>query len=178
MQGAFATSRGTMGDLPSLQGMSKTQQACIKTKQLFANVYEEGSATYVEDLAQLQTSHSETAMRQSADLTDGIKHARWSASLLEMSVLSLNAPNAMDFDEVYGVDFFGHGILYNIGYVMAKGIADQDGSAGLAAFLKLPPEQFILRYTQLAAYGKDHDHPMLGPNTIQAARQTLKGCSL
>lgn len=177
VQGAFATSRGGMGDLPTLKGMSQTQQACMKTRQLFASVYEEGSATYVEDIAQLQTSHSETAMRQSADLTDGIRHARTAASLLEMSVLAFSASDPMDFDEVYDVDFFGHGVLYNIGCVMAKGIVDQDGPSGLAAFLKLPPEKFILRYTQLSAYGKDRDHPKLGPDTIQAARLTLRGCS-
>ena len=130
VQGAFARERGAVENLPSLDGMTHAQQVCAKIAQLFGNLYEEGSATYVEDISLLQNAHSELGMRQRADMEDGIKHVRTSASLLEMSVLSINAPHAMSFDDVYEVGFFGHGILYNVGYVMAKAIADQDGPQG------------------------------------------------
>ncbi|SEB40322.1 DUF5700 domain-containing putative Zn-dependent protease [Terriglobus roseus] len=178
IQGVFATSRGSFGDLPLLEGLSKTTQACLKTKQLFSNLYEEGSAVYVQGSgpSELDNGTSEIANRQKADLEDGIRYARANASLLEMSVISLNAPEAMPYDDVYRVDFFGHGFLYSTAYLMAKAIVDQDGPGGLSALLELPPEQFILRYTQLRAYGKGNDHPKLGSNTIQAARSLPKVC--
>jgi hypothetical protein len=82
----------------------------------------------------------------------------------------------MSYDDVYDVDFFGHGILYNVGYVMAKAITDAKGPQGLAAYLKLPPEQFVLDYTQLPLYGQDEAHPLLLPNTIAAAKRLAAGC--
>jgi len=93
-----------------------------------------------------------------------------------MSVLSLSALDAMPYDDVYEVGFLGSGVLYNIGYVMAKAIADNDGPQGLAAYLKLPAYRFVLHYTELPKYGKDKDHPKLGGNTLAAANQFINDC--
>ncbi|WP_220399097.1 DUF5700 domain-containing putative Zn-dependent protease [Granulicella sp. WH15] len=153
-----------------------SQQACTNTAQLFAKLYEEGSATYVEDISALPQSHSEVAIRQLADLHDGLTHINNSATLLELSVAGLNATEAVPYDDIYDVGFYGHGELYNIGYVMAKSIVEDDGPDGLAAFLKLPPYKFVLRYTQLPQYGMDKDHPKLGPNTVNAADLLARGC--
>lgn len=131
---------------------------------------------YVEDISLLKQAHSEGGMRQKVDLTDGIQHAHTSVSLLEMSVLSFDAVDTMSYDDVYDVGFYGHAILYNVAYVMAKAVADQEGPQGLTAYLKRPPYYFILGYTKLAAYGKDKDHPLLGPNTVAAAERLAKGC--
>lgn len=176
VQGAFANDRGTVGELPSLQGLPPARQACLKERQLFANLYEEGSAVDAEDISLLEQAHSEIGVRKRVDITDGIKHVHTSVSLLEMSVLSFEAADAMSYDDVYDVGFYGHGILYNIGYVMAKAITDQDGPQGLASYLKKPPTEFVLGYTRLNAYGKDKDHPLLGPNTIRAAQSVSKEC--
>jgi hypothetical protein len=177
VQGSFATDRGTLGELPPPDDIPHTRQACLRMEHLFASLYGEGSATYVADISLLDQVHSEAGLRQKADLTDGIQHVKWSASLLEMSILSLDAKEPMSYDDVYDVDFFGHGVLYNVGYVMARDIAEQDGPQGLAVYLKRPPYEFVLGYTKLAAYGKDKDHPLLGPNTIAAAERLAKGCS-
>lgn len=176
VQGAFAKERGAHEDLPSLVGMSPVQQACTKEHQLFGNLYEEGSAVEAEDVSLIEQAHSETGVRQRVDLKDGVRQVRMSARLLEMSVLSFEAPDPMAFDDVYDVDFFGHGILYNVGYVMAKAIVDADGPQGLAVYLKLPPEQFVLGYIKLPLYGKDEAHPLLLPNTIAAAQRQGAGC--
>ncbi|MBB5057373.1 hypothetical protein HDF16_002058 [Granulicella aggregans] len=176
VQGAFAKDRGAVEDLPSLDGMTPTQQSCVKSAQLLANLYEEGTAMYVEDISLLQSAHSELGQRMQTDARDGIRHVHASVSLLEMSVISLGSAEPMSFDDVYDVGFYGHGILYNVGYVMAKAIADQDGAQGLAAHLKLPSTQFLLHYTELPKYGKDKDHPTLGPNTVAAARRVIAGC--
>jgi hypothetical protein len=176
VQGAFEKDRGTLVELPPPAGMPSAQQACLKTAHLFSNLYEEGSATYVADASLLDHAHSEGALRQKADLEYGVKHFSWGSSLLEMSVLSFRGEHAMAYDDVYNVDFYGHGILYSVAYVMAKAIADQEGPQGLAAYLKRPPYEFVIGYTKLPAYGKDQDHPVLGANTIAAAEELAIGC--
>jgi hypothetical protein len=176
VQGAFAKERGAHDELPSLDGLSHAQQVCMKELQLFGNLYEEGSAVEVEDVSLLDNAKSDAGIRQRVDLKDGVRQVRMSARLLEMSVLSFEAANAMTYDDVYKVDFLGHGILYNVGYVMAKAIVDAYGPPGLAAYLKLPPEQFVLGYIKLPLYGKDEAHPLLLPNTIAAAQRQGAGC--
>ena len=175
VQGAFTKERGD-----SSEGSEKTegnsQKACVNAAHLFANLYEEGSATYVEDISLLSETKTEIGIRMKNDMDDGLKHAQNSASLLEMSILSLSADHPMPYDDVYAVGFYGHGILYNIAYVMAKAIADNDGPQGLAAYLKRPPYRFVVRYTQLPKYGMDKDHPRLGSNTLLAASRLASGC--
>jgi hypothetical protein len=96
---------------------------------------------------------------------------------LELSVTDPISADAVPFDDVYEVGFFGRGILYNIGYVIAKSIAENDGSQGLAAYLKQPAYTFVKRYTQLPQYGRDRDHSKLGPNTITAVNQLVRAAS-
>ena len=104
-------------------------------------------------------------------------HIRTSVTLLDLSVTGLEIADAMPFDDIYAVGFLGHGVLYDIGLVMAKAIAEEDGPQGLAAFLEQPPYRFVLHYTQLAKYGADAEHPKLGPNTIGAAQRLNSGCA-
>ena len=175
VQGAFTKERGD-----SSEGSEKTegnsQKACVNAAHLFANLYEEGSATYVEDISLLSDAKTEIGIRMKNDMDDGLKHVHSSALLLEMSVLSLSADSPMPYDDVYDVGFYGHGTLYNVAYVIAKAIADNDGPQGLAAYLKQPPYRFVVRYTELPKYGMDKDHPRLGPNTLLAASRVAGGC--
>jgi hypothetical protein len=175
VQGAFASERGPAVETPR-QTLSHAQQSCANTAQLFANIYEEGSAMEVEDSLNLAQSHSESAVRQLADLKEGLTHLHDSAMLLELSVVGLNADDAVPFDDVYSVGFHGHGVLYDIGNGMARAIVENDGPQGLAVFLKQPPYKFALHYTQLPKYGADKDHPRLGPNTLIALIRLANGC--
>jgi hypothetical protein len=120
-------------------------------------------AVYWKDLL-LSNSDSSFAARAREDLKYGLRHAQNSVKLLDLSVLGLRADPALPYSDVYAVDFLGHGVLYNIGYLMAKAVAEQDGPQQLATSLKQPPYQFILRYTQLTKYGADGSHPKLGPH--------------
>ncbi|KAA6465188.1 hypothetical protein DYQ86_04365 [Acidobacteria bacterium AB60] len=172
VQGAFAKERQS-GAVVSAHG---SRQNCANTSRLFADIYEEGSAMYVEDISTLSQSHSESAMRQLADISGGLEHVHSSVALLELSVTGLDATTAVPFDDVYEVGFYGHGVLYDIGYAMAKAIVNNEGPQGLAALLKSPSYGLILRYIQLPGYGKDKDHPKLGPNTIAAVNQLVSGC--
>jgi len=109
-------------------------------------------------------------------MTDGLRHIHDSATLLEMSVTGLKSANAVSYDDVYDVGFLGTASLYNIGYVMAKAIVENDARKP-RGIPQTAPYKFVLRYTQLPAYGMDKDHPTLGPNTIDAANQLANGCN-
>jgi len=172
IQGAYAKEREP--GLDFVQGRAK--QACERVEDLFASVYEEGSARYVEDVSRLSQSHSEGAKRILADANDGTSRGRTSASLLEISVAALAAEDPVPFDDVYDVGFLGHGELYGIGYLTAKAIVDSDGPPGLTRALKEPPHKFLLRYMQLANYGADSDHPRLGSNTSSFVKRLETGC--
>jgi hypothetical protein len=172
VQGAYAPER----EMKIWSKHGRSQEACANVEHLFANLYEEGSARYVEDISLLSQSHSEAAKRILTDLADSISRVHTSASLLDMSVASLDASDPVPFDNIYDVGFLGHGELYGIGYVMAKAIVESDGPQGLVTLLKQPPNRFVLHYAELPKYGADTDHPRLGPNTITAANQLLSGC--
>lgn len=169
VQGAYAHDR----EMP--KGVAANPR-CAATARLFASLYDEGSAVYVEDVSLLASAHSAIGLRQQTDLTDGIKHVQGSAALLEMSVASLNASNPVPYDTVYGVGFYGHSILYNVAYVMAKAIVDNGGPRALTKLLKEPAFDFVLEYAKLPRYGADESHPKLGPNTLGMANKLSSGC--
>ena len=118
VQGAFATDR----ELKIDPRQGHAEEACITSGHLFNNLYDEASATYVGDLSLLPQSHSLAATRTLNDINDGMKHIQNSVTLLEMSFIALNASNPVPYDDMYDVDFFGHAVVYNIAYVMAKAI--------------------------------------------------------
>ncbi len=175
VQGAFAKDRSATAEAP-IDLQSQARKTCDTTVKLFANLYEEGSAVYVEDISLLSGARSAIGLRKQNDVMDGLRHIHMSVSLLEMSVVSLGATPAVPYDDVYEVGFYGHAVLYNVGYVMARAIAESDAPQGLAAFLTEPPYEFVLDYTQLPKYGTDDDHPRLEPNTIVAVNKLMGGC--
>jgi hypothetical protein len=175
VQGAFAADRGISPEVAE-NSAKPSKSACASTAELFSNLYEEGTAMYVEDISLLPSAHSPFATKIQSDLKYGLAHLGTSATLLELSVTDLRSSDALSFDDIYDLGFLGEGILYNIGYAMAKSIADNDGPQGLAAYLKQPAYKFVLRYTQLSQYGTDRNHPKLGPNTLAALAQLQRGC--
>lgn len=162
VQGAFAKAR-----MPSV-GDGDAETGCPAVRRLFDAVYREGSAVEVTDVSLMAQFRTPNALRQKTDMDDGRKHLGTSVALLEMSVISLEANPGMSYDDVYGVGFYGHAILYNISYAMARAIVETDGASGLASYLNQPASAFILRYTQLPSYGTDDQHPRLGPHTVAA----------
>lgn len=172
VQNEFNEDRNWTNDAPT----PYAKQTCLAMAHLLSDVYNEGSATYVGDISLLSDSHATFAARAREDLKDGLNHIQNSITLLDLSILGFRADPPLPYDDVYDLDFLGHGILYNIGYVIAKAIAEQDGPGGLAGSLKQPTYQFILRYTRLPKYGADASHPKLGTHTIAAAYQLAAGC--
>jgi hypothetical protein len=172
VQAAYAPRRKrTFGDA---QGSS--QGVCANEQRLFGSLYEEGTARLVEETTMLTQSKSEGAFRIVTDFKDGITHLHAGVTLLDMSVDALEATNRLAYEDVYEVGFLGHGVLYGAGYVMARDIASDSGRQAIVDLLKEPPDMFVLRYTQLAKYGLDDDHPALGKSAVAAAQRLAAGC--
>ena len=160
---------------PTAEGKAH-QQMCANLASLFANLYQEGSAEYVGDPLLLNADTGPIAKRTRSDLEEGLNNLGRHRTLLELSVVGLEAPHPVPFDEVYNLGFFVPEPLYKVGYVMARAIASDEGAQALAAFVNKPGYRFARHYTDLPLYGKDHAHPKLGPNTIDAIKLLESGC--
>ena len=152
------------------------QQICANLANLFASLYQEGSASYVGDPMLLDAETGPLAKKTRTELQDGLNTLSSYRTLLELSVIGLQATNPVPFDDVYALGFYIPEPLYKVGYVMAKAVANDEGPQGLAAGLAQPGYVFARRYIELPLYGKDRDHPKLGPHTIEAIQLLSSGC--
>jgi hypothetical protein len=152
------------------------QQMCANLANLFASLYQEGSASYVGDPLLLDPEAGPLARKTRTEFQDGLNNLRAHRTLLELSVIGLQAKSPVPYEDVYSLGFYLPEPLYKVGYVMAKAIFGDDGPQGLAAFLDQPGYVFARHYTQLALYGKDRAHPALGPNTVNAILLLESGC--
>ena len=160
---------------PTAEGRAR-QQVCANLANLFSNLYQEGSASYVGDPMLLDAETGPLAEKTRTDLQDGLNTLGAHLTLLELSVVGLQAKTPVPFDDVYALGFYVPEPLYKVGYVMAKAIATDEGPKGLATFLNLPGHTFAQHYAELPRYGKDNDHPKFGPNTLDAIRLLASGC--
>jgi len=162
------------GALKGKQG--KLAQRCADTAQLFTDLYQEGSASYVGDPTLLSGEEGPLAKKTREDMVAGLSQLGNSRTLLELSVTGLEAAKPVPYDNVYALGFYMPEILYKLGYVMARAIAVDEGNAALAALLSQPGFQFVSHYVALAKYGQDDSHPKLGPNVIAALERLKAGC--
>ena len=179
VQGVFTVDvddRWLKPESPTAEGRAH-QQMCANVANLFANLYQEGSASSVGDTMMLDPETGPLAKRSRKELEDGLNQLGGHLTLLELSVVGLQAKTPVPFDDVYALGFYVPEPLYKVGYVMAKAIATDEGPQGLAAFLNQPGYSFVERYAALPRYGKDRDHPPLGPNTLAAVRMLKAGCT-
>jgi len=152
------------------------QQMCANLASLLANLYQEGTASYIGDPLLLDADAGPLSTKLRKEFQDGLNNLSAHRTLLELSIIGLQAKIPVPYDEVYSLGFYVPEPLYKVGYVMARAIAADDGSQGLAAFLDQPGYLFARRYMQLPLYGKDRDHPALGPNTVKALSLLESGC--
>lgn len=175
VQGAFAELR-TGAAAPKKRDEPVVSSVCQSIQRLFDAIYQEGSAVEVADVSLNAQLTGPNGSRQRSDMEEGAAHLQWNFTLMEMSAASFLAKAPVPYDDVYAVDFYGHGALYNVGYAMAKAIVDDQSAAGLATFLARPSYAFIQAYTRVPAYGKDAQHPLLGPNTRAALKLVTEHC--
>ena len=160
---------------PTAEGKAR-QQICANLANLFANLYQEGSASYVGDPMLLAGDTGPLAQKTLTEFQEGLNNLGADRTVLELSVIGLQAKKPVPYDDIYALGFYVPEPLYKVGYVMAKAIAIDEGPQGLAAFLKRPGYTFAQHYTALPRYGKDRDHPKLGPNTLDAIQLLASGC--
>jgi hypothetical protein len=151
---------------------------CSTTFKLFEALYEEGSASYVGAPLELKGAGGPGATALLSGFEDGLNHISRSITLLELSVAGLNAPQPVPYDDVYDLGFYVPEILYKLGYVMSKAIAVDQGPQALTAALGHSGSAFAAQYLALPQYGKDDDHPKLGPNTIAAIQRLQAACPI
>ncbi len=151
-------------------------QQCSTTYDYFDALYQEGTASYVGDPFLLRNANGAEARKMVSEMDEGLARLGDSVTLLELSITGLDAPKPVPFDSVYALGFYVPEIEYKLGYVMAKAIASDHGEAAITALLQQPSYAFTDAYISLPKYGKDSDHPKLGPNTIAAVRRLQAGC--
>lgn len=151
-------------------------QQCMDLARLFTDLYQEGTASYVGDPALLAGSPGPIAKKTMDDMANGVRHIAWSTTLLELSVIGVTAKQPVSYDAAYELGFYGPEILYRIAYAMARAIAQDQGAQALGQFLTEPGYQFAEAYVALPRYGKDAEHPTLGPNTVRAIRRFKGDC--
>jgi len=149
---------------------------CETTFELFEALYEEGSASYVGDELLLKGAPGPGATKDLSDFQDGLGRLDQSITLLELSVTGLDAPKPVPYEDVYAIGFYVPEILYKLGYVMSKAITTDEGPQALTGALGHPGYGFAAHYLALPKYGKDEDHPKLGPNTVAAIQRLQAGC--
>ena len=157
-------------------GRGPDHMVCEHLSDLFDNLYQEGSASYVGDPLLLDAAGGQVAATTRAEFETGLKHLGAHRTLLELAVVALQAPDPVPYDDIYALGFYVPEPLYKLGYVMAKALAQDQGPGALAAFLGQPGYAFVQQYARLPQYGKDRDHPALGPKTLQAIQRLASGC--
>ncbi len=149
---------------------------CSNFAKLFVDMRNEGTAMYVSTDEMLKDATGPNGKRIYGEYLYANKHLPDSAGLLEISIASLQATHPVPYRLVYGIDFFGRGIVYYISSAMTGAIVEEDGPGALAEVIQQPGYEFVLRYTRLKSYGKDDTHPRLGENTVRAAQLLHDGC--
>jgi hypothetical protein len=137
---------------------------CYVTRELFGKLMEEGTASYVGDIALYPTSGEEalSVRKQRAASLSG--HVETSISLLEIGLAAITSDDPVSEKSVYAIGFLDAGQLYyDLGYVMAKAIALRDGDAAIGRLIAVPGDAFARRYIQLSEEAGS-TLPKLGPH--------------
>jgi hypothetical protein len=156
---------------------ARETRECLHLCSLFASLYAEGSASLVGDPLQIATNGGPKALRYRADFESNLRRVDASATLLELSVIGLQADAPPPFDDVYALGFYVPETLYALGYAMAKAIQQSGGDAALAKLATEPGHQFARAYAASNAYGVSRNFPKLGPNTLAALDRIQRECA-
>lgn len=138
---------------------------------LFDSLWVEGTASAVGDVLALPRDAGGLVGEERKKVQLSVNRVSRSVTLMELSTHAV-ATEALDFDSIYELGFYGDEILYALGYVMAKAIEQEQGPAAIAELSRISSgAAFIDRYRQLAAYGKSASAPAIGPKTLDWAKR-------
>lgn len=161
-----------------------TEAACVAATahagdvaSLFASLSDEGTASYVGDILALpERGGDDATARERARFGRNVAMVERSITQLELSVHGLTTGAAVSPDDVYALNFYGDEVLYALGYVMARAIAQERGSGAVGALIGLPGAEFVKTYAGLKGYGKTDKVPALKPATLRWAEK-LSACA-
>ncbi len=164
--------------------VTEARKQCLKhiampehMDDLFDSLWVEGTASAVGDVLSLPKDATGIVGEERKTMQRSVSRVSRSVTLMELSTHAV-ATQAVDFDSIYELGFYGDEILYALGYVMAKAIEQEQGAAAIADLSRiLSGAAFIDRYRQLAAYGKSPNAPALGPKTLDWAKR-MAACAL
>ncbi len=138
---------------------------------LFDSLWVEGTASAVGDVLALPKDVAGIVGEERKKVQRSVNRVSRAVTLMELSTHGV-ATQAVDFDGIYELGFYGDEILYALGYVMAKAIEQEQGPVAIADLSRISSgAAFIDRYRQLAAYGKGPGAPALGPKTLDWAKR-------
>lgn len=140
---------------------------------IFDPLMKEGTASFVGDLLALPEMGDAVMMKERAEFARKVERVGRSVTLLSLSAHAAATGAAVGDDGIYVLGFYGDELLYPLGYLMAKAIAEELGASSIGSFIGKPGATFIDRYIRLKAYGSDKA-PHLGPIVEQAARQLAR----
>ena len=142
----FSYDEATYESLPS-----RIAKQCYATRELFGQLMNEGTASYVGDIVLLPTSGEEAlSVRKQREAALSGKVGP-SIALLEMGLAAMTSDEPLSEKSVYSIGFLEAGQLYyDIGYVMAKAIATRDGDAAIGRLIAMPGDAFVRRYIELS----------------------------
>jgi hypothetical protein len=138
--------------------------------QLFNSLQDEGTASLVGDVLALPPGVDDVTNAERASVARNVGMVARSVTQLELSVHGLTTGADVSYDDVHALGFYGDEVLYALGYVMARAIAQEQGDAAVAALAGGPGAAFVARYVRLKRYGSDAA-PALRAGTIRTAEQ-------
>ena len=156
IQHAAQARAGTLGDFnyadATYQKLSPgLARRCYVTRQLFGSLMEEGTASYVGDIALYPTTGPEAlSVRKQRELSLSGKVGT-PIALLDIGLAAVTSDDPVSERSVYSIGFLEAGQLYyDLAYVMAKAIATHDGDAAIGRMISQPGDVFVRRYIEIS----------------------------
>jgi hypothetical protein len=142
---------------------------------LFDPLMKEGTASLVGDLLALPEAGDAEIQKERSSFARKVERVAHSVTLLSLSTHAAATGASIADDDIYALGFYGDELLYPLGYVMAKALAEELGPASIGSLVGKPGAAFIERYIGLRRYGSN-TAPSLGPIVERAARE-LSSCA-
>lgn len=134
---------------------------------LFDSLSTEGTASYVGDILALPARGTDDiTAKERAEWDQNVAMVHQSITQMELSVHGLATGAYVTPEDVYALGFYGNQVLYALGYVIARDIAQEQGNSAIGDTISQPGAAFILRYIRLKGYGKSEAAPTLDRETV------------
>lgn len=165
-----ALARASVKTTPEEAQCLQAEPHARDVSNFFGSLSAEGTAAYVGDLLALPEKETDVIVqRERTRFARNVGLVDRSITQLELSIHGLSTDVSASPSEIYALGFYGDEVMYSIGYVMARAIAQEEGDAAIADLIERPGAAFVQRYIRLKSYGKSEAVPALKPATVRWA---------